>query len=269
MNKPKRITILGVFVCVAVMAVLGVMFYVNGKSIDKTGNRLDVMVGAGGARILQDDEDDDDANEAFTDTFAIESCEFASTGRNPFFILEPGHQLVLAGEDDGEQVRLVITVLNEVKVVDGVETRVVEERETKDGELVEVSRNYFAICAKTNSVFYFGEDVDIYEDGRIVSHDGAWQAGTNGARPGIIMPGTVLLGARYFQEVAPDVAMDRAEVESLTRVVQTPAGRFMNVLETEETTPLEPNAEGFKYYAAGIGLIKDGPLELIRVTRQP
>jgi hypothetical protein len=173
----------------------------------------------------------------------------------------------LEGEDDGEQVRLVITVLNETKVVDGVETRVVEERESQDGKLVEVSRNYFAICTRTNSVFYFGEDVDLYRNGRIVGHDGSWQAGVDDARPGIIMPGTVLLGARYYQEIAPEVALDRAEIESLTGTLRTPAGEFTNVLETEETTPLEPDAEEFKFYAPGIGLIKDGPLELVSFTR--
>ena len=78
------------------------------------------------------------------------------------------------------------------------------ERETADGELVEISRNYFAICRPSNSVFYFGEDVNIYENGEVVSHEGAWLAGVNGAREGMIMPGTVLIGARYFQEIAPE-----------------------------------------------------------------
>jgi hypothetical protein len=216
---------------------------------------------------VQADDDEDEDDEAFTDSFMIETCEFSPVGSNPYFVLEPGYQLVLEGEDDGEQVRLVITVLNETKVVDGVETRVVEERESQDGKLVEVSRNYFAICTRTNSVFYFGEDVDLYRNGRIVGHDGSWQAGVDDARPGIIMPGTVLLGARYYQEIAPEVALDRAEIESLTGTLRTPAGEFTNVLETEETTPLEPDAEEFKFYAPGIGLIKDGPLELVSVTR--
>jgi hypothetical protein len=87
------------------------------------------------------------------------------------------------------------TVLNETKTVDGVECRVVEERETKDGKLVEVSRNYFAIGKRTNSVYYFGEDVDIYKDDKVVSHEGAWLAGKNGARFGLMMPGLPLLSS--------------------------------------------------------------------------
>ena len=125
-------------------------------------------------------------------------------------------------DDDGELVRLKITVLNQTKKItfktkEGesltVYARVVEERESKGGKLVEVSRNFYARCTQTNDVFYFGEDVDIYdEDGvMIVSHDGAWLAGKNGALPGVIMPGRFLLGSRYFQELAPGVALDRAE----------------------------------------------------------
>ena len=127
-----------------------------------------------------------------------------------------------------------------------------------------MSRNYFAISARTNSVYYFGEDVDMYKDGRVTDHEGAWLAGVNGAKPGLMMPGEPLIGARYYQEVAPRVAMDRAEVVSLTAKVTTPAGAFTNVLRTTETTPLEPAAKEDKYYARGVGLIQDGSLKLVK-----
>src|SRR5262245_57995974 len=94
--------------------------------------------------------------EGWTSEFRVEPGELVSTGRNPFFVLEPGYQLVLEG--DGDQ--LVITVLDQTRVVAGVETRVVEERESEKGQLAEVSRNFFAISKRTNSVFYFGEEVD-------------------------------------------------------------------------------------------------------------
>lgn len=201
--------------------------------------------------------------DTFTTDFMPAECGgFSSAGRNPFFVLEPGYQLVLAGREEGVLVDLTITVLDETKVVDGVETRVIEERETHDGALVEVSRNYFAICNRNNSVFYFGEDVDIF-DGGVVSHEGSWLAGENGARAGIIMPGVILLGAEYFQEIAPGVAMDQAEIISMTEVVKTPAGTFQNCLKTFETTPLDKTSKGFKYYAPGVGLVKDGVLRLV------
>ena len=76
------------------------------------------------------------------------------------------------------------------------------------------------------------------------------------------MPGIILLGARYYQEVAPDIAMDRAEIVSMTEVVDTPKGKYENCLKVKETTPLEPGAEGYKLYAPGIGLVQDGTLKL-------
>ena len=202
----------------------------------------------------------------FTDSFEIDKGELTSTGRNRYFVLEPGYQLVLEGKEKGKAAVLTITVLNETKLVDGVETRVVEERETANGQVVEISRNYFAISTKTSDVFYFGEDVDMYKDGKVVGHEGAWLSGVNGARFGMMVPGTLLLGARYQQEAAPKVAMDRAEVVSLTETLQTPAGKFEKCLKTEESSALEGGKE-HKLYAPGIGLIYDGSLKLTRYGR--
>jgi hypothetical protein len=205
-----------------------------------------------------------DKEPEFTTAFVVDRSELSSTGRNPFFILEPGYQFVFAGKEDGEEVGLTITVLDAVMSVDGVETRIVEERETSNGKLVEVSRNYFAISTRTNDVYYFGEDVDIYKAGKVVSHEGAWRSGVGGAKFGLAIPGSPLLGARYYQEIAPGVAMDRAEVVSMTETMETTAGKFTRVLKTMETTPLEPGTKEAKYYARGIGLVKDGPCKLVR-----
>ena len=196
----------------------------------------------------------------WTADFVINSGELVTTGRNPWFILEPGYVLTLEDRDT----RLVITVLDETVRVDNVETRVVEERETAKGELVEISRNFFAISTRTNAVFYFGEDVDMYKGGKVVSHEGAWRSGVNDARFGLAMPGIPLLAAKYYQEIAPGVAMDRAEIVGLGETVKTPAGEFRNVLKVLETTPLEPGVREFKYYANGVGLIQDGDVKLTK-----
>jgi hypothetical protein len=202
----------------------------------------------------------------YTASFRAEDCTFSSTGRNPFFILEPNYQLVLAGGggEGSEAAQVTITVLNETREVNGTETRVVEERETIGGELVEISRNFFAICEETNSVFYFGEEVDDYENGAIISHEGAWLAGEGENRAGVIMPGTILLGARYYQEIAPNAAEDRAEIIDMGEIIQTLAGEFSDTLITRETNPLEPGVAELKYYAAGIGLIQEEDLMLQR-----
>ena len=202
-------------------------------------------------------------NKNFTEEFLIDSCSFAATGRNAYFILEPGYQLILEGTEGKEKTRLVITVLNETKKIGNIETRVVEENESVNGESVEISRNFFSFCTQTGNIFYFGEEVDIYKHGKIVDHEGAWVAGGKN-KPGLIMPGTLLIGARYYQEVAPGIAMDRAEIISITESLTTPAGTFTNCLKIEETTPLEPNAKEYKIHAPGIGLIKDEGLLLIK-----
>jgi hypothetical protein len=199
----------------------------------------------------------------FTSSFQLAGCTFRTTGRNPFFVLEPGYTERFEGDEDGEHVRLQIRVLPDtITLVHDFRVRVVEERETHDDVLVEVSRNYFAFCEENGSVFYAGEDVDIFNDDGTVTHEGSWRHGVNGARGGLVMPGLPLLGARYFQEIAPGVALDRAEIVSLSETIDTPAGRFTHVLKTRETTPLEPGAEEFKWYAPGVGLIRDDTLRL-------
>lgn len=192
------------------------------------------------------------------DTFDISDCTMLSEGENEYFVLEPGFQLVLEG---GNEV-LKITVLDETELVDGVATRVVEEREWKNGELIEISRNYFAICDETKDVYYFGEEVDMYQGGVLASHSGAWRSGENDAKFGLIIPGEPVVGMKYYQEIAPGVAMDRAEVLSINEEFQTPAGTFPSSLKTQEGTALNLLEKEFKAYAPGIGLIQDQRLLL-------
>lgn len=195
-------------------------------------------------------------------TFAVGKASLSDTGRGTFFILEPGHRATYRNGSD----TLIVTVLDETKVVDGVRTRVVEERETEGGELAEVSRNYFAIDRTTGDVYYFGEEVDEYKDGRVTGHGGAWLAGVGGNRFGLIVPGAPRVGDRYYQEIAPKVAMDRAEVVSVTETVTVPAGTFRNCLHTRESSAIESGSES-KWFAPGIGLIKDAEFELAAIDR--
>jgi hypothetical protein len=206
----------------------------------------------------------------FTTEFELDECTFTNVGRNPHFSIQPGDRLVLEGTDDGDVVRVQITVLNQTRQITftdegepvSVSTRVVEEKEWINGEIVEISRNFYARCTETGDIFYFGEDVDIYENGVIVSHDGAWRAGQQGARPGLIMPGRFLLGSKYFQEQAPN-AQDRAEHTRMTLTIRTPAGTFRECVEVVETTPLEPGTTSVKRYCPEIGLVVDGKIRLV------
>jgi hypothetical protein len=202
-------------------------------------------------------------NRPFTDSFNVDSCTFSSIGWNTYFILQPGYQLVLEGVEDGDTSQLVITVLDETKMINGIETRVVEENESENGKTTEISRNFYAYCEENGSIFYFGEEVDIYKEGEIVSRGGEWIAEGNN-KAGVIMPGLRLLGARYYQEIAPGIAMDRAEIIGLSETYKTPAGKFSGCLKTEETSRLNPKEKEYKHYAPGIGLIQDENLLLVK-----
>ncbi|MEO6130597.1 MAG: hypothetical protein ABIQ02_02025 [Saprospiraceae bacterium] len=215
------------------------------------------------AGTLTAQQPDDDNRKPFTEMLQRDQCTFSTTGRNAYFILEPGYQMVYHGTEDEETTDLVITVSNDTKMIDHVETRVVIEVESVNGERIEISRNFFAFCQETSSIYYFGEEVDIYKNGKIINHEGAWIAGGEN-KCGVDMPGLALIGARFFQEIAPKVAMDRKEIISIGESYTVPAGKFENCLRIMETSPLEPGDIEYKVYGLGVGLLQDESAKLIR-----
>jgi len=231
------------------------------------GGMVTVFAGAAAAAECPISAERFKADPEATSIFLERRCTWLTEGRNPFLILIPGYQIVLESDDEYAE----ITVLDETRVVDGVTTRVVEELEfEKDGDekhVVERSLNYFALCKQTNSVFYFGEDVQEFdEDGNLVSSSGEWHAGENGARPGIIMPGTALIGGEYYEEIAPeDSALDRAEIVKLQRKCEAGDFEFRRTcLVTENTNECEPDDEERKVYVKNVGIVIDEDLELVR-----
>jgi len=200
---------------------------------------------------------------AWQTSFPVDPKALATTGEATYFVLTPGFQATFASRGG----KLVITVLDETQDVGGVTTRVVEEREWKGDELVEVSRNYYAMDPKTGDVYYFGEDVDAYKRGKVVNHDGSWRHGRNGATFGLMMPGKPAVRMKFYQEQAKGTAMDRAEIVSVREKLTTPAGTFDRCVRTRETTPLEPLSREYKLYAPGVGLVQDGDMTLVSTRR--
>lgn len=203
----------------------------------------------------------------FVENVDIALCDPAQGGytlniTNPYFPLEVGAVSILEGTEGGALLRVVITVLDSTLDVAGVTTRIVEEVETEDGVLVEDSRNFF-VQAVDGTVCYYGEDVDVYENGVIVDHPGQWRAGLNGAVPGILMTATPEVGQAFRQEVATGVAEDRAQFTAMGESVVTPAATFTQTLRSIETTPLEPGHTSLKIYASGVGLIVDNATRLV------
>lgn len=190
---------------------------------------------------------------------------FTTSFTHPYFFpATVGHQSVLEGDDHDESVRLQITVLAATRNVGGVTTRVIEEREWVDGSLLEVSWNYYA-QASDGSICYYGEDVDIYQDGGIV-HDGAW-CGEGGNQPGIFLPAELAVGTRFQMEVAPGIALDEGRIVGFGPV-EVPYDRFIQTLRVREFNPLDGDV-GFKVFAQGVGLVVDGEVKLTAINATP
>jgi len=190
---------------------------------------------------------------------AVDRKTLGVTGSNPYFPLTPGYRWSYRHGSDTE----IVTVLSQTRTIDGVECRVVEDREEKKGRLAELTRDYYAIDSATNDVYYMGEDVDVYQNGTVVGHDGAWLSGVQGAAFGMMLPGRPMAGQRFYQEQAPGVGMDRIRIRSVTGKISTPAGTFENCILAEETSPLEKGVTDRKWYASGVGPVKDAGMLLV------
>lgn len=238
--------------------------------IIRNGRKWEVVVGEDGQIISKKEEGPADERGAATEsdaatragwreTFEVSKADLLPTGSNRWLAMQPGRVLELRNGTDS----LTVSILHDTVTVDGVHVGVLEERETRGGKLAEVSRNFFATDRNTGDVYYFGEEVDNYKDGGLVDHDSAWRAGEQGARFGLMIPGYPKVGDKFYQELAPKIAMDRVEIVSTDDTVQTPAGTFEHCLHLKETTPLEGDVS-HKWYAPGVGIVKDDDFELAR-----
>ena len=190
----------------------------------------------------------------------INPAQFTTKIDNEYFPMKPGTVFLYKGGTERDR----MTVTHDTKMVMGVECVVVDDRAWEGGQLVEKTYDWFA-QDKEGSVWYFGEDTKEYENGKVVSTKGSWEAGVDGAKPGIIMQAEPEVGQSYRQEYYPGEAMDMARVLSLDASVTVPYGSFDHVLETREWTPLEPSYDEHKYYARGVGQVYGGGLELVDV----
>ena len=191
---------------------------------------------------------------------------------NPYWPMTPGSRWVYR---EGPQ-RIVVTVTHRTKIVaSGVTARVVHDRATEDGQLVEDTFDWYAQDTRGN-VWYVGEDTTEYEHGKPVSKAGSWEAGVDGARAGIVMLAHPRVGRRYREEHYPGHALDGAKVLSRGEQVQVPFGHFRHVLLTKNFNPLEPRVLEYKWYARGIGPVLElgvsggsDRAELLRYRRLP
>ena len=201
---------------------------------------------------------------------AIIPASFSATVDNPLFPLTPGTTLVYAGTKDGMKALDLFANTSRTVLIDGVTTRVVEDRLYLNNLLEERTHDYYAQDGCGN-VWYFGEDTaTLDQHGNVISTEGSFRAGVDGAQPGVFMQAQPTVGSRFRQEWYAGHAEDVFSVLSLSAPVTVPAGSFPHALRTKETTDLEPAVVDNKYYVAGIGEVKEiavkGPLEKLELV---
>jgi hypothetical protein len=199
----------------------------------------------------------------------INPSGFTTKIDNEYFPLKPGTTFVYQGNSGGNAERDVMTVTHSTKRIMGVKCVVVDDRVWAHGKLTEKTFDYYAQDKKGN-VWYFGEDSKAYENGK-VSTAGSWEAGKNGAKPGIIMQAHPKVGQSYRQEYYKGSAEDMAKVIDINGSAKVPYGSFDRVLVSKEWSPLEPGVVEHKYYAAGVGDVKEvtvkGPSETLGLVK--
>lgn len=208
-----------------------------------------VLVGCGGsdAAVI-----DTGAGDGYT--VELNPADFVATIDNPLLPFVPGSRWVYQADDRGELERIEVVVTDETRQILGITATVVRDTVTVDGELVEDTFDWYA-QDRDGTVWYLGEDTKEFENGEVVSTAGSWEAGVDGAQPGIVMLADPQVGDSYRQEFYAGEAEDMAEVvrTGVSETVQF--GSLNGLLVIREWTPLEPDVAEEKYYAAGVGAV--------------
>jgi hypothetical protein len=207
----------------------------------------------------------------------LDSTEFTTEIDNPFWPMEPGTRWTyLELDPEGGELTVEVTVTTATKTVaNGIEARVVRDTVRRAGEVVEDTFDWYAQDA-AGAIWYLGEDTAEFEGGEIVSRDGSFEAGVDGALPGIALPADPRPGMTYRQEYLAGEAEDNGAVLSVEELVEVPYGRFEDSLLTRDTNALEPDVAELKFYAPGVGPVLtldisggSGREELMSVTTVP
>jgi hypothetical protein len=184
----------------------------------------------------------------------LDPAEFTVDIDNRYWPMKPGTRWTYREiDEEGKELVVVVTVTTETKkLANGVTARVVRDTVTENGELVEDTVDWYAQDADGN-VWYLGEDTAEFEGGRPTTKAGSWEAGVDGALPGIIVPADPADDMAYRQEYYEGEAEDNGEVLAVGEQVDFAAGHFDDALLTKDTNALEPDVLEYKLYAPGVG----------------
>jgi hypothetical protein len=199
-----------------------------------------VLAGCGGSDSRSLPQGSEPAN--------VDAGDFVEEIDNKYWPMAPGSKWVYS--ENGARVE--VTVTDQKKEILGIQATVVHDVVTEDGELVEDTYDWYAQDEDGN-IWYLGEDTKEFEDGKVTSTEGSWEAGVDGAEAGILLPGDPEVGMRYRQEYYEGEAEDAGEILALDARAEVPFGSFDGALKTKDTTPLEPDVVEHKFYAEGVG----------------
>jgi hypothetical protein len=214
-----------------------------------------VVLSRDGSGTAEPPRDADGASVGASGSPSPGPARFTTVVDNPYFPLRTGMRWEYRSQtEDGETERTRVEVLAETRLVKGVTCVVVHDTVSVDGAIIEDTFDWYAQDAEGN-VWYFGEDTKEFENGKVVSTKGSWEAGVDGAEEGIIMKAQPKVGDTYRQEYYRGEAEDMGEVLALDARATVPYGSFDNLVQTKDTTPLEPDVVEHKYYARGVGVV--------------
>ena len=189
-----------------------------------------------------------------SESVSLDPADFTTEIDNPYWPMAPGSRWVYRETDsEGAELRVEVTATSKTKqIANGVEARVVHDLVTENGQPVEDTYDWYAQDSAGN-LWYMGEDTKEFKNGKVASTAGSWEAGVDGAQPGIALPADPEAGLAYRQEYYAGEAEDNGEIVSTDEQAEVPAGHYSPAVMTKDTTPVEPKVLEFKFYAKGIG----------------
>lgn len=255
-------------------------FKKDGKAVyeapvkNKKGQVLDLVITEDGKLMETKDDDAADRAKEIADADAKNAASRKAAPAapifshprditNPYLPLAYVKQDVLEGKEDNKPVRVERTMKPKIKKTfkvgkQTVESLVFEDRVYEDGKLAEVALDYFA-QDDSGTVYYLGEDVDEYQDGKVSGHEGAWLYGVHTQKLGVLFPAVPRVGDKFRSEDVPPITTEDDEIIALSETVTVPAGTYQNCVKVKET--LSDGKIEFKYYAPGVGVVKEVPQE--------
>jgi hypothetical protein len=240
-----------------------VIYEAEGK--DKNGNDVDLVINQHG-KLVQTKNDDADERaqaKAVKPVKALKGVSFSNPRaiNNPYLPLASLKADILEGTEGSKKIRIERIAKPDVHKTfrignQSVEALAVEDREFEDGKIAETAMDYFA-QSDDGTVYYLGEDVDEYKDGKVVSHEGSWMLGRDTQKPGVILPGQAKMGAKFKSEDVSKEIHEDDDVVSMNEKVQAPAGHYDKCIKVREK--LADGAIEYKFYAAGVGVVREQP----------